>query len=145
MSVFDRFRRSQKQSILPKEVAEYYKSEQRERASVAWVLGIVTLIVTLLLASALFFGGRWAYRKITNNEPSSSQTPSPSPASLPDGDEEINPPVSTPPTGSAPTPTPTTPNPAPATPNPSNPTPAPTPSVPSAGDASSLPRTGDDL
>ncbi len=61
MAFTDRFKRKQK-VVLPEEVNQYYQSQRRERAGVAVILGIVALLVTLLVASALFFGGRWAYR-----------------------------------------------------------------------------------
>ncbi len=56
---------------LPEEVQTYYKGERRERAGVAWLLAIGTLIATLLVALILFWVGRWAYRAITdhNNKP----------------------------------------------------------------------------
>ncbi len=56
------------QSNLPAEVQEYYQSERRERVGIAWLLAGGTLILTLLLASGLFFGGRWAYNKIANKD-----------------------------------------------------------------------------
>jgi hypothetical protein len=54
--------------ILPSEVKEYYQSERRERVGVAWLLALGTLILTLILASGLFFGGRWAYRKLAGKD-----------------------------------------------------------------------------
>lgn len=51
---------------VPQEVREYYQSERRERAGVAWLLALGTLAVTLLLAVGLFFGGKWAYRAVTH-------------------------------------------------------------------------------
>lgn len=49
---------------IPAEVEEYYQSTRKERAGIAWLLGIATLLLTLLIAAALFFGGRWLYRMI---------------------------------------------------------------------------------
>jgi cytoskeletal protein RodZ len=51
---------------VPEEVREYYQTEKRERAGVAWLLALGTLVVTLLLAAGLYFGGRWAYRSLTH-------------------------------------------------------------------------------
>jgi cytoskeletal protein RodZ len=62
MALFDRFRRNKSNDQLPEEVRDYYQSEQRDRTGRAWLLAIVTLVVTFLLAAALFFGGRWVYR-----------------------------------------------------------------------------------
>ncbi len=55
-------------TTLPEEVQTYYKGERRERTSVAWLLAIGTLIVTLLVAFLLFWVGRWAYRALTDND-----------------------------------------------------------------------------
>ncbi len=53
---------------VPAEVEEYYQSTRRERRGVAWLLGLATLLLTLAIAAALFFGGRWLYRTLTNND-----------------------------------------------------------------------------
>lgn len=53
---------------LPTEIKEYYQTERRERVGVAWLLALGTLLLTLVLATGLFFGGRWAYRKIAGND-----------------------------------------------------------------------------
>jgi hypothetical protein len=63
------FRRNNSDSEnLPTEIKEYYQTERRERVGVAWLLALGTLVLTLILASGLFFGGRWAYRKIAGND-----------------------------------------------------------------------------
>lgn len=59
---------------MPPELQNYYQAEKREKTWMAWVLGLVTLIVTVLLALALFFGGRWVYRKVRNDEPAKVTT-----------------------------------------------------------------------
>src|SRR5690606_3533 len=51
---------------VPDEVKEYYESSERERMGTTWLLAFVTLILTILLALGIFFGGRWLYRKITH-------------------------------------------------------------------------------
>jgi uncharacterized protein HemX len=64
-------------SNLPEEVQEYYESGQKERVGVAWLLGLGTLLLTILIAVGLFFGGRWVYQKVTHKDepaPTSSQT-----------------------------------------------------------------------
>ena len=61
-------------SNLPEEVQEYYESGQKERVGVAWLLGIGTLVVTLILAAGLFFGGRWVYRKVANKDKDTTTT-----------------------------------------------------------------------
>ncbi len=62
------FRRNKDVSAVPAEIQEYYQSERRERTGVAWLLALGTLIITVGLATLLFFGGRWAYRAIANND-----------------------------------------------------------------------------
>lgn len=54
---------------IPQEVQEYYQSERRERSGVAWLLALGTLVITLLLAVGLFFGGRWLWQRIFDGEP----------------------------------------------------------------------------
>ena len=53
---------------IPEEINEYYQAERRERTGVAWLLALGTLVVTLLLAVGLFFGGRWVWRKVVKND-----------------------------------------------------------------------------
>lgn len=52
---------------VPAEVEEYYQSTQKERRGVAWLLAFATLLLTLIIAVALFFGGRWLYRTVFGN------------------------------------------------------------------------------
>jgi flagellar biosynthesis/type III secretory pathway M-ring protein FliF/YscJ len=58
---------------VPEEIQDYYQTERRERAGVAWLLAFGTLVVTILLAGGIFFGGRWAYRKIAGDEGTETQ------------------------------------------------------------------------
>lgn len=60
------FRRKQNIDGVPQEIQDYYQSERREKTGIAWLLALGTLLTTIALAILLFFGGRWAYRKITN-------------------------------------------------------------------------------
>lgn len=142
----------QPQYQVPAEIQDYYQAERRERTGVAWLMATGTLIVTILLAVGLFFGGRWIYRKVKGNDSqqiatsnvesvqqatsenetsgpktSSTNTEQPSPA-------PATPPPSTPPAASTPTPTPT---PSTTSPSPSNSTPPAT-----AGAYTSIPNTG---
>lgn len=68
-------------TAVPAEVQDYYEAGRRERRGVAWLLGLVTLLVTVLLALLLFFGGRWIYRKVTNKDKSTSGQSTNQPAS----------------------------------------------------------------
>jgi uncharacterized membrane protein (DUF485 family) len=49
----------------------YY--QQRELKPMAWLLAIVTFVVTLLLILILFFAGRWAWNKIFGNDSSNTE------------------------------------------------------------------------
>jgi hypothetical protein len=53
---------------MPPELQEYYAAEGRHGNWMAWVLGLVTLMVTVAVALGLFYGGRWAYRKVRNDD-----------------------------------------------------------------------------
>lgn len=66
------FNRNNRTSV-PEEIQEYYETERRERKGVAWLLAIGTLIVTILLAVAIFFAGRWVYRQIAGNDDQPTQ------------------------------------------------------------------------
>lgn len=73
------FNRKKKQNeALPEEVQEYYESGRKQQTGMAWLLALGTLVVTVLLATVLFFGGRWIYQKVTGNDepdqPTTQQT-----------------------------------------------------------------------
>jgi hypothetical protein len=70
------FKRKKKDSVLPEEVRDYYTAEKRDRKGMAWLLAIATLIVTFLIAAALFFGGRWVYRTVFDNDNKDNKTTS---------------------------------------------------------------------
>lgn len=65
---FRLFKRRDK-SNLPPEVEKFYQSEKRERVGLAWLIAFVTLVLTVALIVGLFFGGRWAYRKVAGPNP----------------------------------------------------------------------------
>lgn len=115
------FKRNQSESTLPVEIEEYYQSERRERTGVAWLLAGGTLILTLVLAFGLYFGGKWVYQKVANRdqnetaETNSADVSDASDAKTSDDDQ----------TGTSSTTT----APAPATP------PAPAPTTPTTGSA----------
>ena len=58
---------------VPPEVKQYYSSEHRERVGLAWIIAFVSLVITIAVVMGLFFGGRWAYRKIAHNNPTVAQ------------------------------------------------------------------------
>lgn len=104
MALFNRRKKSV--DNVPAEVQEYYQAEKRERTGVAWLLALGTLLATVLLAIALFFGGRWLYRTIFNkDEPKTGQqqTENNGAQSLP-GDSGSGEPEQTPAPATEPTP-----------------------------------------
>ena len=137
------------QANIPAEIQEYYQTERRERAGIAWLLAFGTLVVTVLLAAGIFYGGRWAYRAAfaddkktpTADVAKKDNKPEEKPAQNPGTTQDQNKndkkdqgtaPAQTPAQTPAPTPTPT-PAPAPA------PTPTPTPTPQPAQPAPSTP------
>lgn len=70
MALFNR----KKKTDVPEEIQEYYQTERRERAGIAWLLAFGTLIVTILLAAGIFFAGRWVYRQIAGNDDGNGTT-----------------------------------------------------------------------
>lgn len=56
------------------DINDYYASERRQRVGMAWLLGLATLVLTVLLALGLFYGGRWVYRTVFNDDQPTNQT-----------------------------------------------------------------------
>ena len=76
------FRKSNKSTVqsdsqVPDEVRSFTRAEQRERASLAWVVGIISLLVLIAIFICLFFAGRWAYSQLTDNGTSPDTTENP--------------------------------------------------------------------
>lgn len=128
-------RKAKNHSGVSKELEEFYQNERRERFGVAWLLAFGTLVTTLLLASALFFGGRWLYRVVTNDNTPNDLTATDSGQQIPGLSIDEN--STTPGTGES----------LPA--SVLQPTPVPAPnqnaSTTTQNTASDLPRTGPDL
>jgi len=103
------------QSTLPKEIQSYYTANQPRRNGTAWLLAIVTLIITLLILAGLFFAGRWAIQKLTSDGDGDGDN----------GTQTTNQPQSE--TDPTPQSTPTNPTPPPANPTPTPPSNQPTP------------------
>ena len=62
------FRRKKDQEILPDEVKDYYKAEQRDRMGMAWLVAVGGFLVTVAIVVGLFFAGRWAYQTYIVND-----------------------------------------------------------------------------
>lgn len=129
------FNRKRQDQALPEEVQDYYDSSRKQRTGMAWLLALGTLVVTVLLAVLLFFGGRWVYQQFAgDDEPAQETTQTESPeqdatdqAATPSGNNQQG---ASNQQGSSSTNT--------ATPSPA--TPAPTPNTGSTG--SEIPATG---
>lgn len=80
------FNRNKSEDIsnVPEEIQEYYQAEHRERVGLAWLIAFLTLVVTVLVVTGVFFGGRWVYRKLANSdnkkEPTTAQNDQNKPA-----------------------------------------------------------------
>lgn len=57
-------RKRQDPSVLP-EIDEYYEGERRDRAGVAWLLAIISVVIVAIFIIILFFATRWAFRQIS--------------------------------------------------------------------------------
>jgi hypothetical protein len=60
------FRREQTTEI--PELKEYYEAQKRENPAKAWLLAIISLLVTIGVVLGLFFGGRWLYRTLFEDD-----------------------------------------------------------------------------
>lgn len=68
------FNRQKQDSNVPLEVQEYYQSERREHVGVAWLLAGLSLIATIIVVLAIYFGGKWIWNKIHDNDNESVTT-----------------------------------------------------------------------
>lgn len=73
MGIFDRFKRNKQTEVLPEEVEQYYQSKQNEKRSIAWLVGLGTLVATVVIAAGLFYGARYAYRQIKGDDNNTAQ------------------------------------------------------------------------
>lgn len=75
MKLFNR-RKNVVDPSIPPEVQAYSQAEHRERMGVAWLVGVVSLVLTIFVLAGLFFGGRWLYRTIAGSSNNETQTQS---------------------------------------------------------------------
>lgn len=68
------FKRNNKTTIA--ELEEYYANQERRktRAGKAWLMAFISLFITLAVIAMLFFGGRWLYRTLTDNDSNTTTT-----------------------------------------------------------------------
>lgn len=69
------FKRNNSSGLEPAEVNEYYQSQNSSRRGIALLVGGAGLIVSLMIALGLFFGGRWAYHHTLGKPKTESQKP----------------------------------------------------------------------
>jgi len=132
------FNRRNKKEDVPTEIKEYYQAERRERVGFAWLLALGTFLVTVGVVTGLFFAGRWAYREIANDEPSTTVSEN-QPQQLPGAPQDQQSPQQEQAQPDSDQGTGQTTPPQNGTPAPSTPTPSPTPQVETD---SELPNTG---
>lgn len=139
------FKRKKTSVDYPAEVQDYYKFDKPERTGTAWILALVTLVVTVLVALGLFFGGRWAYRKLAGKDQPGTTTQTAPPQVVQQPSSETGQPT-TPPSSETPSaPGSGTDLPAPTTPTTNGPSSTSTPDVtPNTGPtlSATIPRTG---
>lgn len=73
MAIWPFNRKKVDQSLLPDEVTEYYKGGKNTSRG-SWILAVSTMLVTAFLAVVLFFGGRWVFQTIFDNNNETSET-----------------------------------------------------------------------
>jgi len=67
------FNRKKQEDTLPEEAKEFYESGRKERSGMAWLMALGTLIVTVVLALLLFYGGRWVYNRFAGDDEPKNQ------------------------------------------------------------------------
>ncbi len=55
------------------EIEDYYASK-KTRNGMAWVMAFGSLVITIGVMSLIFFGGRWAYRTLSNKDNEDTKT-----------------------------------------------------------------------
>jgi cytoskeletal protein RodZ len=84
------FKRNNKTTIA--ELEEYYANQDRKktRTSMAWLMAILSLVITLAVIALIFFGGRWLYRTLTDdNNATTADTTSTGQVELPTFDSDV--------------------------------------------------------
>lgn len=57
-------KRKQQDDVLPDEVKDYYRAEQRDRIGGAWLMAFGGFLLTVAIVLGLFFAGRWVYQAV---------------------------------------------------------------------------------
>jgi hypothetical protein len=64
------FKRDDKTTIA--ELEEYYANQKKTRRSKAWMMGILSFMITVGVITSLFFAGRWGYQELRKDDSSST-------------------------------------------------------------------------
>jgi hypothetical protein len=70
------FRKKKEQQTIA-ELENYYATGKKTSTVKAWIMAFLSLLVTVAVLAAVFLGGRWAYRTVTDrndNSPSTTET-----------------------------------------------------------------------
>jgi len=65
------------------ELQDYYATQKTDNTAVAWLLALLSLVVTAVIVVGLFVGGRFVYRKITNKDDKATSVVTQKPESVP--------------------------------------------------------------
>lgn len=74
MGLFDRFKKEKGETITVNESDDYYTDNRTDRRTAALLLGLATFVATLIIGSALFFGGRAIYRAVFSDGENDTNT-----------------------------------------------------------------------
>jgi hypothetical protein len=84
------FKRNNKTTIA--ELEEYYANQDRKKTktSTAWLMAVLSLAITLAVIAMIFFGGRWLYRTLTDdNNITTTDTTTSGEVDLPTFDSDV--------------------------------------------------------
>lgn len=85
------FKRNDETTIA--ELEDYYANQKKSRTGTAWLMALLSLLITVAVIVALFFGGRWLYRTLTSDSsdstPVATQDSDANDVRLPDIDGEV--------------------------------------------------------
>lgn len=65
MAIFSR--RNKTEDSVPT-ISSSFQTTASERVGIAWLLAFAALVITVIVATALAFGGRWAWRAVFNDD-----------------------------------------------------------------------------
>ncbi len=68
------FSRKDKTTIA--ELEEYYANQKKRRTGTAWLMALISLIITIAVIVLLFLGGRWVYRTFIDNSDDNTESSS---------------------------------------------------------------------